>query len=83
MGIYSLTFINETLDQYNIYHTDIVFVRTWYPVSIPKFCNPVTSLLLPNEAKFAWEGMKTVGQLRKAEGTKAAVKQDSIYKVMT
>jgi len=29
----------------------------------------------------AWEGMKTVGQLRKAEGTKAPVKQDSIYKV--
>ncbi|XP_032236886.2 ribosome biogenesis protein BMS1 homolog isoform X2 [Nematostella vectensis] len=60
--------------------SDIVFVRTWYPVTVPKYYNPVTTLLLPTEQKTGWEGMKTVGQLRKDQGLNVPVKQDSIYK---
>ena len=62
---------------------DIVFIRTWYPVTVPNFCNPVTSLLLPPEQKATWQGMRTVGQLRKDLGLKAPVKSDSLYKVST
>ncbi|XP_022792558.1 ribosome biogenesis protein BMS1 homolog [Stylophora pistillata] len=60
--------------------SDIVFIRTWYPVTVPNFCNPVTSLLLPPEQKATWQGMRTVGQLRKDLGLKAPVKSDSLYK---
>ena len=61
--------------------SDIVFIRTWYPVSVPNFYNPVTSLLLPSDQKEKWQGMRTVGQLRKDLGLKAPVNKDSLYKV--
>lgn len=61
--------------------TDIVFLRTWYPVQIPEFYNPVTSLLLPKSEKNKWIGMKTIGQLRREKGLSAPVNQDSLYKV--
>ena len=57
--------------------SDIVFVRTWYPVSIPRYCNPVTSLLRSDKTQ--WEGMRTVGQIRHELNKKPPVKRDSIY----
>ena len=60
---------------------DIVFIRTWYPVTVPNFYNPVTSLLLPPDQKEAWQGMRSVGQLRRDLGLKAPVNSDSLYKV--
>nr|XP_047930750.1 ribosome biogenesis protein BMS1 homolog isoform X1 [Anser cygnoides] len=60
--------------------SDIVFVRTWYPVSIPKFYNPVTSLLKPAGEKDTWRGMKTTGQLRHERGIKLKQNKDSLYK---
>lgn len=60
---------------------DIVFIRTWYPVTIPNFYNPVTSLLLPPDQKETWQGMRSVGQLRRDLGLKAPVNSDSLYKV--
>lgn len=60
---------------------DIVFTRTWYPVTVPNFYNPVTSLLLPPDQKETWQGMRSVGQLRKDLGLKAPVNTDSLYKV--
>ncbi|XP_067996040.1 ribosome biogenesis protein BMS1 homolog isoform X1 [Melanerpes formicivorus] len=60
--------------------SDIVFVRTWYPVSIPTFYNPVTSLLKPAGEKDSWSGMKTTGQLRHEQGIKLKQNQDSLYK---
>ncbi|XP_060080432.1 ribosome biogenesis protein BMS1 homolog [Ylistrum balloti] len=60
--------------------SDIVFLRTWYPVEVPQFYNPVTSLLLPQEQKTAWIGMKTVGQLRWERGITITQNQDSLYK---
>lgn len=61
--------------------SDIVFVRTWYPVSIPTFYNPVTSLLKPAGEKDSWSGMKTTGQLRYERGIKLKQNKDSLYKV--
>lgn len=59
--------------------SDIVFLRTWYTVTIPKFYVVVTSLLLPPEQKAKWQGMKTVGQLRYEKGLQAKISQDSLY----
>jgi ribosome biogenesis protein BMS1 len=61
-----------------ILKSDIVFARTWYPVSVPKFYNPVTSLL--NAEKSSWNGMRTVGQIRYETVTKPPVKKNSLYK---
>lgn len=58
-----------------------MFLRTWYPVDIPSYYNPVTSLLLPLGNKTDWLGMRTVSQLRKETGTSAPNKEDSHYKV--
>ena len=52
-----------------------MFLRTWYPVEVPKYYNPVTTLL------GEWMGMKTVGQLRHERGLAVPQKQDSLYKV--
>lgn len=60
--------------------SDIVFMRTWYPVSIPAFYNPVTSLLKPLGEKDTWSGMRTTGQLRLAQGIKLKPNKDSLYK---
>ncbi|KAJ8021440.1 Ribosome biogenesis protein BMS1-like [Holothuria leucospilota] len=60
--------------------SDIVFLRTWYQVQLPKFYNPVTTMLLPKERKDAWEGMKTVGQLRREKNIPVPVNEDSLYK---
>ncbi|XP_075697838.1 ribosome biogenesis protein BMS1 homolog [Rhinoderma darwinii] len=60
--------------------SDIVFLRTWYPVTVPTFYNPVTSLLKPVGQKETWTGMKTVGQLRYELGIKQKPRKDSAYK---
>ncbi|KAG8552553.1 hypothetical protein GDO81_004578 [Engystomops pustulosus] len=60
--------------------SDIVFLRTWYPVTVPAFYNPVTSLLKPVGQKDSWTGMKTVGQLRHELGIKLKQPKDSLYK---
>ncbi|XP_023620478.1 ribosome biogenesis protein BMS1 homolog isoform X2 [Myotis lucifugus] len=62
--------------------SDIVFMRTWYPVSIPAFYNPVTSLLKPVGEKDTWSGMRTTGQLRLANRVKLKPNKDSLYKLI-
>ncbi|OPJ84644.1 ribosome biogenesis BMS1-like protein [Patagioenas fasciata monilis] len=74
VGAFRATFEDKLL------MSDIVFVRTWYPVSIPTFYNPVTSLLKPAGEKDSWSGMKTTGQLRHERGIKLKQNQDSLYK---
>lgn len=61
--------------------SDIVFCRTWYKVDIPKFYNPVNSLLLPPSEKNTWTGMKTTGQLKRERNIKAQPQtyKDSLY----
>ncbi|XP_056387373.1 ribosome biogenesis protein BMS1 homolog [Hyla sarda] len=60
--------------------SDIVFLRTWYPVTVPNFYNPVTSLLKPVGQKETWTGLKTVGQLRHELGITQKKRKDSRYK---
>ncbi|RXM29800.1 Ribosome biogenesis protein BMS1-like [Acipenser ruthenus] len=58
----------------------IVFLRSWFPVSVPQLYNPVTSLLLPLGEKESWTGMRTVGQLKHDLGVKVKPNKDSLYK---
>ena len=60
---------------------DIVFLKTWIPVDIPQFYNPVTSLLLPIGSKETWHGMKTVGELKRERGIRNTVNSDHLYQV--
>ncbi|KAK2876347.1 hypothetical protein Q8A67_020443 [Cirrhinus molitorella] len=60
--------------------SDIVFLRSWYPVSVPRLYNPVTSLLKPVGQKDTWSGMRTLGQLKHDLGIRNKPKQDSLYK---
>ncbi|XP_067203933.1 ribosome biogenesis protein BMS1 homolog [Linepithema humile] len=59
--------------------SDIVFCRTWYKVDVPRFYNPVISLLLPPAEKNQWRGMKTTGQLKRERSIRAEAEKDSIY----
>lgn len=61
--------------------SDIVFCRTWYRVDIPKFYTPVTSLLLSSSEKNQWQGMKTVGQLKREKNIHNKANADSSYTV--
>ena len=58
--------------------SDLVFLRTWYPVTPVKFYNPVTSLLVADPA--GWAGMKTVRELRQEKKLPVPHKADSEYK---
>lgn len=60
--------------------SDLVFCRTWFPLSCPKLYNPVQSLLLSKDQKQSWKGMRTVGQMRKDMNIKLEQNQDSLYK---
>merc|ERR1712100_136021 len=55
--------------------SDIVFLRSWYPVHPQKFYNPVTSLLDKD-----WKGMKTVFDIRKEKQISIPLNKDSLYK---
>ena len=59
--------------------SDIVFCRTWYKMDVPRFYNPVTSLLLPAEEKSRWQGMKTTGQLKREKNIHMPANKDSMY----
>ena len=60
---------------------DIIFLKAWVKLDIPKFIMPVTSLLLKRDSKELWCGMKTIGTLRHERGLAVPQKQDSLYKV--
>jgi ribosome biogenesis protein BMS1 len=62
--------------------SDIVFCRTWMPVEIKKYYNPVTTLLV-KEGSEGWRGMKPKAQLQIETETPIEVKSDSIYKPIT
>lgn len=58
--------------------SDVVILRSWYPVHIKKFYNPVTSLLLENKTE--WKGLRLTGQIRAAMGIETPSNPDSAYK---
>ncbi|XP_055909180.1 ribosome biogenesis protein BMS1 homolog [Eupeodes corollae] len=59
--------------------SDIVFCRTWFRVDVPRFYAPVTTLLLSPEKKLHWQGMKTLGQLKRENNIKNEATSDSLY----
>ncbi|KAM6951121.1 ribosome biogenesis protein BMS1 homolog [Aplochiton taeniatus] len=60
--------------------SDIVFLRSWYPVAVPQLYNLVTSLLMPAGQKDSWSGMRTLGQLKHDLGIRNTPNADSLYK---
>jgi ribosome biogenesis protein BMS1 len=70
-GHYRATFEDRIL------MSDIVIMRTWYPVKPKKFYNPVTSLLLKD--KDSWKGMRLTGEVRALKGVETPREKDSNY----
>ncbi|CDR40049.1 CYFA0S04e02520g1_1 [Cyberlindnera fabianii] len=70
-GHYRATFEDKIL------LSDIIILRTWYPVQPKKFYNPVTSHLLRQHGE--WKGMRLTGQIRAAEGIELKNDADSLY----
>jgi ribosome biogenesis protein BMS1 len=58
--------------------SDIVFLRTWYPLSPITYFNPVASHSLPFKA--VWFGAKSIGQLRYEQNLPTPFNPDSVYK---
>jgi len=58
--------------------SDIVFLRSWVRVDVPKYFNPVTSSLVGKHG--SWNGMRTVAQLRHERKLSIPINRDSIYK---
>ncbi|GFP82885.1 ribosome biogenesis protein bms1 homolog [Phtheirospermum japonicum] len=57
---------------------DIIFLRAWSQVEVPKFYNPLTTALQPRDK--TWQGMKTVAELRREQNLPVPVNKDSLYK---
>jgi ribosome biogenesis protein BMS1 len=60
--------------------SDIVFVKTWFQVEVPKFYTVVTNLLAPPGERSNWKGVRTVGQIKRDANIQNAVDQDSLYR---
>jgi len=60
--------------------SDIVFLKAWVKLDIPRFILPVTSLLLDGRNKLGWQGMKTIGTLRHERGLSVPKREDSNYR---
>ena len=58
--------------------SDIVFLRSWVRVEVPRFYNPVMNALVKSDDD--WIGMRTVGQIRYDNQMTIPVNPDSIYK---
>jgi ribosome biogenesis protein BMS1 len=59
--------------------SDIVVCRTWMPVEVKKYYNPVTNHL-SSQGVDGWRGMKPKAQLQIETNTPIEVNPDSIYK---
>lgn len=68
-GDFRATFEDRVLE------SDIVFLRTWYPIQEIRFYNPIMNRLTDH-----WIRMRTVGELRHLKGLKVPQKDDSEYK---
>lgn len=71
-GEYRATFEDK------IVMSDTVILRTWYPVKLKKFYNPVTSMLIND--KTGWKGMRLQNQVRFEQGKGLPMNNDSAYK---
>ncbi|ABN66231.2 predicted protein [Scheffersomyces stipitis CBS 6054] len=57
--------------------SDKIFLKTWYPVKVKKFYNPVTSLLLGKHNE--WKGMRLTGAVRAEQNIATPLLSDSAY----
>ncbi|KAK6455165.1 uncharacterized protein RJT20DRAFT_129882 [Scheffersomyces xylosifermentans] len=57
--------------------SDTIFLKTWYPVQVKKFYNPVTSHLGQHAD---WRGMRLTGQVRAEQNLATPLNPDSAYK---
>ncbi|KAF6149026.1 hypothetical protein GIB67_030493 [Kingdonia uniflora] len=57
--------------------SDIVFLRAWTHVEVPRFFNPLTTALQPRDQ--TWKGMKTVAELRREHNLPIPINKDSLY----
>ncbi|KIK80930.1 hypothetical protein PAXRUDRAFT_15522 [Paxillus rubicundulus Ve08.2h10] len=73
-GAFRATFEDKVL------MSDIIFLRAWYSIQPRKFYNPVTSLLLSDKSR--WTGMRLTGQVRRDEGIKTPLNNNSHYKAI-
>ncbi|EAS34037.3 ribosome biogenesis protein [Coccidioides immitis RS] len=62
--------------------SDIVFLRTWYPIKPARFYNPVTNLLdvEDGEGKGGWKSMRLTGEVRRDQGIPTPLEKDSAYR---
>jgi len=63
--------------------SDIVFVKTWFSVEVPKFYTIVTNLLMDASQRSGWRGMRTVGEIKRDKNIQNPVDDDSLYKKIT
>lgn len=59
--------------------SDLVFLRAWTKVEVPRFFNPLTTALQPRDQ--TWQGMRTVAELRRENNIPVPVNKDSLYRV--
>lgn len=57
--------------------SDIIFLKTWYPVKVKKFYNPVSSHLI--KEKDEWKGMRLTGKIRADMNLETPMNADSAY----
>jgi len=60
--------------------SDIVFVKTWFQVDVPKYYAPVTNLLLPAGDRYSWKGMRTTAQIKRDKAIRNTENKDSLYR---
>merc|ERR1719516_905696 len=60
--------------------SDIVFVKTWFTVEVPKFYTIVTNLLMDLDERSSWVGMRTVAEIKRENNIRNEVNTDSLYK---
>lgn len=63
--------------------SDVIILKTWVPLEMATHCFPVRTLLLPPSEKAAWQGMKTLAQVKKSKGIKNLANPDSLYTPIT
>ena len=63
--------------------SDIVFVKTWFQVEVPKFYAIVSNLLMEPSQRSNWTGMRTVGQIKRDANIQNSVNEDCLYKEIT
>ncbi|KAK7084476.1 Glycoside hydrolase 2 (Mannanase, beta-galactosidase) [Halocaridina rubra] len=76
-GIFRATF-EDTIKK-----SDVIILKTWAPVELAQHCFCIRTLLLPPNEKAAWQGMKTVAQVKKDKGIRNNANADSAYTPIT